>query len=87
MASGFVKSHIAAVDPVTIVELLCRLADTHPPEIGIQVNLRIEDFVELSAPHCDLHLIMRIVNARIEDVDFPGLEVDPDIAVPEVTVN
>lgn len=72
---------------MAIIELLCRLTDPHPAEIGVQVNLRTDDFVELSAPHRDLHLIMRIVNARIEDVDFSIFEVRSNIAVPEVTVN
>lgn len=81
------ESHITAIDSVTIVKLLCRLADTHPAEIGVQVNLRAHDLVGLPTPHCYLHLIVRIINACIEEVGLSVLEVYPKVTIPEVTVN
>ena len=87
MAGRFLKSMVTAVDPVAIIELLRRLANTHLVEIGIQVDFGTDNFVEPSAPHCHLHLIVRILNAGIEDVDLSSLKISPNIAIPEIAVN
>ena len=39
MTSRCVKSHIAAVHPVAVVELLYRVADTRSGKIGVEVDL------------------------------------------------
>ena len=81
------KSHIATVDPIAIVKLLGRFADSHPAEIEIQVRLRTDGLVELGPPHRNLHLVVRVVNARVKDIYFSRFSVGSDVAVPQVTMD
>lgn len=40
-----------------------------------------------TSPHPELHLVVRVVRACVEDVDVAGLVVGANVAVPEVAVD
>lgn len=40
-----------------------------------------------TSPHPELHLIMRVVCACVEDIDVSGFAVGADVAVPEVAMD
>lgn len=41
----------------------------------------------LAAPHAELHLVVGVVGAGVENIDLVRLVVGADIAVPEIAVD
>lgn len=75
--------HLDTVEPVPIIPLLLGLA--HPSFSDVLAFESLgTDLVSGTSPHSNLHLVVRIVCSRVEDIDLAGLEVCPDISFPEV---
>ena len=82
-----VEGVINVADPVAVFKLLRRLADSHPAEIVVEVNLGADDLIELAMPHSYLHFIVCIMSAGIEDVDLSSLKIGANVTIPEITMN
>ena len=87
MTSRLMECYVAAVESVAILELLCRLTDTHFAEIRFEINLGAAHLAKLCSPHCDLHLIVGIINACVEGVYVPCLRYDSNVAVVEISMS
>jgi hypothetical protein len=61
--------HLHTIYPVSIIPLFSRLADWELPWILSSEYLCVDTMPDASS-HSYLHLIMRVVRPRVEDVDL-----------------
>jgi hypothetical protein len=69
--------HLDTVQTIAVFEFLCRLTHSHVPEVLSLVFSRF-DLISFASPHTDLHFMVSVICASIEDIDVPIQKVSVD---------
>lgn len=79
--------HVNTIQPIPIIKHLNRFTNPRIPQILLQINLIVHKTMAFTSPHPELHLVVRVVRACVEDVDITGFVVGANVAIPEVAVD
>lgn len=87
MAGRIVDSPLERIESVSIIKLLSRLCRRIILQVSFRIRLVSEDGRELASPVAQLHLIMGIVRAYVEEDTAVRLPDNPHVALPEVSMD
>lgn len=78
--------HLDTVQTIAVFEFLCRLTHSHVPEVLSLVFSRF-DLMPFASPHTNLHFMVSVICASIENIDVPIRKICPDVTFPKVSVD